>query len=70
MTIADKLLTPDEAAAILDIPIRTLKLWRLDNLGPPYCQFGPRTIRYRSTDLERWIEQQTITPGEHDGAIS
>jgi hypothetical protein len=47
------LLTDDEAAAILRVESRTLRLWR-QTLGLPHIRITPKTIRYRRADLDAW----------------
>ena len=52
------LLTTDEAATYLSVSRRTLEDWRTRLVGPPYAKLnGTNTIRYRSEDLETWIDQ-------------
>jgi hypothetical protein len=55
------LLTPDAAAAWLAIPVKTLAWWRYQLSGPIYIKCG-RSIRYRLSDLEAWVESQAIAP--------
>jgi excisionase family DNA binding protein len=51
------LLTPEEAAAFLAMPVLTLQTWRAHRTGPRYYKIG-RRVRYRHSDLERWLQQQ------------
>jgi hypothetical protein len=44
-----------EAAAILDIGIRTLRNWRTLRKGPPYRKIGQRLVRYHRGDLASFI---------------
>ena len=41
----------------------TLEIWRSNGTGPPYVKVGGALVRYRKADVDRWLEQQTITPG-------
>ena len=51
-----RLLTPQEAADILGVDPETLNVWRATNRYPlPYVKAG-RLVRYRSADLEAFIE--------------
>lgn len=52
----EHLLTPDEVAAILDVPAKTLAHWRTQRTGPLFVRLGVH-VRYRHTDLETWIEE-------------
>jgi predicted DNA-binding transcriptional regulator AlpA len=55
-----KLLTTEEAAAILDVRPQTLAVWRSSKRhGPPYVKIG-HNIRYRMRDLEAWLESRTV----------
>lgn len=56
------LLDPPATARALGVTVDTLKAWRRKGVGPPFVRFGNR-IRYRATDLDTWLDSQTITPG-------
>ena len=49
--------SPRELAAHLDVPISTVRHWRLMGEGPPAYKFG-RSLRYKVSDVEVWIEAQ------------
>jgi DNA-binding transcriptional MerR regulator len=53
-TAAD-LLTDAQAAEILTIEPRTLRLWR-NTRALPFLRITPRVIRYRRADLESWLD--------------
>jgi hypothetical protein len=56
------LLTTAEAATYLAVSPRTLEDWRTRLVGPVYIKpAGTSTIRYRSEDLEAWIDQSIQT---------
>lgn len=58
----DPLLTIDQAAEYLAIPKATLYTWRTRRVG-----FGPRAVkfggslRFRRSELDRWIEEHLET---------
>jgi len=58
-----RLLTSDEAALLLGVPVATLRTWRSRRRG-----YGPRavhvggSIRYRLADLLAWIDDHTENP--------
>lgn len=64
---AYRLLTSDEAASVLGVPVATLRTWRSRRRG-----YGPRavqvggSIRYRLADLLTWIDEHTEDP---DGRV-
>lgn len=50
-----KLLTPKQAAQILEIPEATLKTWRKRRTqGPRWVNIG-RLVRYELAEIERFI---------------
>lgn len=57
----DQLLTLPEVAARLRRPVATVRYWRTLGTGPPSAKIGNRVV-YRSSDLERWIEEQFAGP--------
>ena len=44
-----------EAARHLGVSVATLKRWRSNGQGPSYIRLSSAIIRYRETDLDRWI---------------
>lgn len=61
-----RLLDSSEAAAVLGLPLATLRTWRSrrPGYGPPAVHLGGN-IRYRPADLLAWIDAHTETT---DGA--
>lgn len=51
------LLTPKQLCELLQVPLQTLYVWRGQGKGPRGFKVG-RGIRYRRTDVERWLEKQ------------
>lgn len=54
----DRLLSPAELADYLSIPLQTLYQWRHRGEGPPGYRIG-RHVRYRSSDIQTWLDDQT-----------
>jgi excisionase family DNA binding protein len=50
MSIAD-------LATYLDVPVATIYRWRYRRQGPLGYRIG-RHVRYRTDDIERWLEAQ------------
>ena len=50
-----------DAAGYLDLPPRTLDMWRYKGTGPPYIKIG-RHVRYRQSDLDRYLDSRTVDP--------
>ena len=57
-----ELLTEAEVAGILKMTIHTLRNWRVRSHGPPFIRISGRSIRYRRSDVEEWIEEQASRP--------
>jgi excisionase family DNA binding protein len=55
-----RLLSPIELAEYLGVPLATVYRWRSQRDGPAGIRVG-RHVRYRSVDVERWLDQH------HDG---
>ncbi len=55
---SDRLLTPKEAANFLRVSDSWLAKARMQGNGPPFVKIG-RSIRYRESDLLRWMRSRT-----------
>lgn len=53
----DRLLTVQELANYLGVPVATIYAWRYRHEGPPGFRVG-RHVRFRRSDIEEWISQQ------------
>lgn len=53
-------LTCQQAADLLQVPVRTLERWRLQGHGPPY--FHPRGMRvfYLKSDVCDWLTNSRV----------
>jgi excisionase family DNA binding protein len=54
--IEPALMTPDDVAAILQVPTRTLERWRTERRGPRFGRFG-RHVRYRRHDIQEFMDR-------------
>jgi len=54
----ETLLTPIQAAAVLQVKTNTLAKWRVIGEGPAFIHIG-RAVRYSARELTRFIERQT-----------
>lgn len=57
----ERLLTVDEVAEWLGVPVGTIYAWRYRSTGPASYKVG-RHVRFRRTDVERWLEDQRTEP--------
>ena len=52
-----RLLTINEVADLLGVPVATIYRWRHVGDGPPGYRIG-RHVRYRRLDVETWLESR------------
>jgi excisionase family DNA binding protein len=59
----EPLMTTDELATFLRVPVRTLEAWRQARppKGPPFLRVGGQ-IRYRPEAVQEWLNRQETTP--------
>jgi predicted DNA-binding transcriptional regulator AlpA len=57
----DELLTMREVAAVVRVPVATLRYWRHLGYGPRSFRIG-RSVRYWRTEVLHWLEQQSNEP--------
>jgi len=54
----DDFMTTTQVAERLNIPVSTVRYWRFMGQGPKSFTMGQRTVRYRSSDVEAWLDAQ------------
>lgn len=59
-TGTDPLMTTAEAAVFLNFPEATVKDWRRQRTGPAYIKINGAQVRYRVSDLNAWLDSQTV----------
>lgn len=59
VTTLEPLLTTEELAAYLKVPVKTLYEWRLKNKGPAAIRVG-RSLRYSETAVREFLDEQTF----------
>ncbi|MEA2435265.1 MAG: hypothetical protein QOG54_2722 [Actinomycetota bacterium] len=55
LDISSRLLSTQEVARILVVPVTTLYTWRYQGTGPKAYRVG-KHLRYRLSDVEEWLE--------------
>ena len=58
MTTDSELLTVQQLAEFLQVPVTTIYRWRQQGLAPPGIRVG-RYVRFRRRDVEAFLEQRT-----------
>ena len=54
------LMTTQELAAYLAVPVNTVYQWRYRGIAPPAARVG-KHLRWKQEDVDRWLEQQTAS---------
>jgi excisionase family DNA binding protein len=54
--LGQRLLSAEQVADYLDVPVKTLYQWRYKGLGPRGLRVG-RYLRYRPEDVEAWLHR-------------
>lgn len=52
------LLTEVQAARRLGMSVRWIQASRVTGDGPPFIRISRRAIRYRTGDLEQWVQER------------
>jgi len=52
----DRLMTIQELATYLHVPVRTLYNWRWRGEGPPALKLGGHHVRFRPSEVDAWLE--------------
>ncbi|MEU6785921.1 helix-turn-helix domain-containing protein [Nonomuraea angiospora] len=55
----ETLATEEEVAGRLQLKPATLREWRWRGTGPRFIRFSTKAIRYRWSDVDEWLDQQT-----------
>jgi excisionase family DNA binding protein len=58
--IADPLLTTEDLAAYVKVPVATTYQWNYRKSGPAAIRVG-RHLRYRKSDVDAWLVANTAT---------
>lgn len=64
-----KLLDEKQAAALLNVSVKTLQAWRYRGNGPRFVKFG-RSVRYALADLEAFVLERLRTSTSDSGRSS
>lgn len=54
---SDRLLSADELADYLEVPVKTIYTWRHHNTGPKGFRVG-KHLRFRWCDVQAWIGER------------
>ena len=62
--MAESLLTQGEAAAVLNLSPRALEGSRMLRKGPIFIRRSNRAVRYRGSDLEKWLREREVNTNQ------
>ncbi len=51
----DRLASPEQLSAFLQVPVKTIYRWRSSGEGPPAIKVG-RHLRFRWADIDEWCD--------------
>jgi excisionase family DNA binding protein len=63
----EKLLSPQEVADQLGVPLRTVYSWNHKGTGPRVHRIG-KHVRYRPSDVEQWLADHATGEATTDAA--
>jgi hypothetical protein len=66
---ATPVLTPMQAAPLLQVHCGTLAAWRGRGVGPAFIVVSPGVIRYRLADINAYLDRMTVTDGKSSEPI-
>ncbi|MFF8928738.1 helix-turn-helix domain-containing protein [Streptomyces longwoodensis] len=55
--LPDRYLTPDDIAALFEVPLETVYQWRKKRSGPPGFRIG-KHLRYDPADVRTYVNQR------------
>ncbi len=58
VALGNTLLSPQQLADYLGVPLATIYRWRYEGTGPRGIKVG-KHVRYRQRDVEAWLETRT-----------
>lgn len=53
----EKMLSPEEVAELLSVPVKTVYSWRYRRTGPPGFKVG-KHVRYQRADVLAWLAER------------
>jgi predicted DNA-binding transcriptional regulator AlpA len=59
-----QLLSQAETAELLNLKPRTLERWRQKREGPPWVCYSARCVRYRRSEVLRWLAAHEVKPAD------
>jgi excisionase family DNA binding protein len=57
---SNNVLSIQEVAKLLNVPVSTIYAWKRRGEGPPYYKVG-RKLRYRKSDARKWLAEHLVS---------
>jgi excisionase family DNA binding protein len=54
--VTDALLSIDDLATLIQVPVKTVYNWRTEGKGPKGIKLG-KHVRFRRADVEAWLDR-------------
>lgn len=61
--LENKYLTEAQVSEMTGLALSTLRNWRVLGKGPAYVKPGGTSVRYRKSDIEKFMEARRVVPG-------
>ncbi len=61
--LEDKYLTEAQVSEMTALALSTLRNWRALGRGPEYLKVGGTAVRYKKSDVEKFMEARRVVPG-------
>lgn len=55
---SERLLSTAQVADWTGVSQNTLRFWRWDGRGPRWFRLGPKTVKYKTGDVQQWVDAQ------------
>lgn len=56
LSVTDALMSIDDLAALIQVPVKTVYNWRTEGKGPKGIKLG-KYVRFRRVDVEAWLDR-------------
>jgi predicted DNA-binding transcriptional regulator AlpA len=63
---SESLISQRNAAAFLNLSVRTMEGMRSRGVGPKFVRLSARCVRYRWSDVQAWLETREVSPQPSD----
>jgi len=62
--LSEEGLSEGAAGKLIGVVDHTMRKWRQLGIGPEYIRISARCVRYRRSDILRWLESRRVKPGD------